>query len=64
MSRYSASRDLTMRQHAVNLSLGMPLKWMCGHQALSGQRRRVPGLQPILWRCAACVEAGKEKAAA
>ena len=31
--------------------------WLCGHRAVHGVRRKVPGLQAVLLRCQACQDA-------
>ncbi len=28
--------------------------WLCGHRALQGVRRTVPGQGVLMWRCLAC----------
>jgi len=59
MTRYSAARDLTANQRDMAYPPLFKHLWMCGHQASSGQQRRVPGLRPIMWRCSECVAKAK-----
>lgn len=54
MSLGASAKDLTARQNAGGGGMGMSRKWMCGHKHLTGQMRRVPGLWPVLWKCADC----------
>lgn len=62
-SDYTNSKhpDLTAKQAAYGVGMDMNVLWMCGHRGTStgAQYRRIPGLKPIAWRCAACVKAVK-----
>jgi len=58
---YSHLLDVSMKQSPRGAGMNMNLSWLCGHKGSStgAQFRRVPGLKPIAWRCAACVTAAK-----
>lgn len=55
---YSATRDFTMTQRPAGPGMDCRPRWLCGHKHSNGQKRRVAGLQPLLWRCIDC--AGKK----
>ena len=56
---YSSTRDVTGQQAAPSPGMSMYQLFLCGHRASStgAKFRRVPGLTPIAWRCAACAKA-------
>ena len=62
-SDYHTTRlpDLTAKQSAYGAGMDMGIRWMCGHRgsATGARYRKIPGLKPIAWRCAACVKAAK-----
>ena len=58
---YGQLLDVTMKQSPSGSGMNMNVLWMCGHRGTStgAQYKRVKGLRPIAWRCAACVAAAK-----
>ena len=57
---YSAHRDLTQVQRIPGTGMDCRPVWLCGHKHSNGQKRRVAGLPPLLWRCADCAKKGQE----
>ncbi len=57
MNRFSSERDMTAQQRPAGGGSDIRILWLCGHRSRFGQKRSVPGLRPMAWRCAAC--AGK-----
>ena len=59
---YGNNPDLTAKQPARGTGMvDMGILWLCGHRGgrTGAKFRLVSGLNPIAWRCAACVTATK-----
>lgn len=56
MNRYSSTPDLTAVQSARGPGMDQRILWMCGHRSNKGVYRRIPGMQRLALRCAACAE--------
>jgi len=59
-SDYANSKhpDLTGQQPVRGGGMNMNVLWMCGHRGTStgAQYRRIPGVKPLAWKCAACAK--------
>jgi hypothetical protein len=58
MTRYSSQRDMTALQPTGGGGMDPRKLWMCGHHALTGERKRL-GAGPVLWKCAECAKKDK-----
>ena len=49
--------DLTAASSPRGAGMNMGILWLCGHRAPStgALYRKVPGMKPLAWKCAACV---------
>jgi hypothetical protein len=55
VNRHSTVRDMTGLQPTGGGGMDPRKLFMCGHHALTGERKRL-GAGPVLWKCAACAK--------
>jgi hypothetical protein len=51
---YRDTEDHTMRRGVRGEGMDTRKLWPCGHMAHGGKAKKIPGLPPVLIRCAAC----------
>jgi hypothetical protein len=56
---YSNATDLTMKRRIPGPGMDPRPLWLCGHRHRHGKKKKVMGLQPLLWRCLDCANGGK-----
>lgn len=62
---YGHLLDVSMKRSHAGIGMNMNIAWLCGHKGsqTGAQYKRVKGLKPIAWKCAACVAAAKTTSA-